>query len=715
MTTRTSLLRSVFARRIYSLFVLCALLPICLLAAISLVQVSRASRTDGMERLRHSGKNAGMTIMEALFLLEVELRSVAQTIDRGTAEDARLLRSGQAVDDEKRFLAFSLFSEGGEGTSLLGSPISLPRLLPEARRHLRSGKALLFRSPSGRICLAVTLGDDRTGDRLLVAEVNPDYLWSLVRRSLSPETELCVVDASGRLLFTTAEKPPRFLPQVVNRLATSSVGQLEWSGGEQEQLVSYWTAFLEPRYLSSSWSAVVSQERQVAFRQLRLFGRTFLLVVCLALILVSYLSGILIRRNLLPLATLRQGTQRLSQGELEVRLDLRSGDEFQELAENFNTMADRLERQFFATRETGRVVQEFLAAHDRDTVVRVALSSRGTAVLCQAIALSLMGTDPERDARTYLSLAGDGDPAPGRGRPTPFSGEEIAHLVEARGGHLHCSEVSNFSSLLRPLAVQGAHDFYLFPFFLGETLTGVLSIGYSQLPVQIQGDLARARHVADETAVALDNLRLMEELNQLNWGTIGALATAVDAKSPWTAGHSERVTRLALDIGRTMGLDEQALALLHLGGLFHDIGKIAVPEAILDKRDKLTDEEFALIKSHPSAGARILAPISAYEPVIPVVEQHHEWFNGEGYPQGLAGHEISQGGRILAVADVFDALISDRPYRAGWEQERVVSHIVGRAWSQFDPVVVEALLEVVADRESAAGDTAGERPEEGRA
>jgi len=205
--------------------------------------------------------------------------------------------------------------------------------------------------------------------------------------------------------------------------------------------------------------------------------------------------------------------------------------------------------------------------------------------------------------------------------------------------------------------------------------------------------------LASQVAVALSNAHLIEELDKLNWGTLTALARAVDAKSPWTAGHSERVTDLALKIGQTMGLSQEELQFVHRAGLLHDIGKIGIEASILDKPGKLTDEEYQVIKEHPGIGARILEPIGAYARVTPMVLQHHEWFNGKGYPGGLAGETICLGARILAVADVFDSLISDRPYRAGWERERAASFIKDGAGRQFDPNVVHAFSELMVQAE----------------
>jgi putative nucleotidyltransferase with HDIG domain len=132
--------------------------------------------------------------------------------------------------------------------------------------------------------------------------------------------------------------------------------------------------------------------------------------------------------------------------------------------------------------------------------------------------------------------------------------------------------------------------------------------------------------------------------------------------------------------------------LLQLSGLFHDIGKIGIPEYILDKPDRLTEEEYIIIKDHPRKGAEMLKPIRAYHEVIPIVAQHHEQYDGQGYPLGLSGGEIVLGARILAVADVFDALYSNRPYREGWEKARVISFLEEKAGSNFDPEVVKAFM-----------------------
>jgi len=190
-------------------------------------------------------------------------------------------------------------------------------------------------------------------------------------------------------------------------------------------------------------------------------------------------------------------------------------------------------------------------------------------------------------------------------------------------------------------------------------------------------------------------LEVNKKSDRLNRGTLTALARAIDAKSPWTAGHSERVTHLALKIGRILGLTREQLDNLRQAGLLHDIGKIGIPAKILDKPGKLTDEEYRIICEHPEKGAKILQPIEEYAEVIPVAMQHHEWFNGKGYPDGLPEEEISLGARILAVADVFDALTSDRPYRDGMPVQIAIEMIREASGIKFDPKVVDAFLKLL--------------------
>lgn len=180
--------------------------------------------------------------------------------------------------------------------------------------------------------------------------------------------------------------------------------------------------------------------------------------------------------------------------------------------------------------------------------------------------------------------------------------------------------------------------------------------------------------------------------------TIQALALALDAKDPYTLGHSERVAEYAEEVGRQMNLPESEIELLRYAGILHDIGKIGISDAVLNKVGKLTDAEFQLIQSHTTIGARVVKPMGVLRGVSQVIRHHHERYDGRGYPDGLKGEEIPLAARILAVADAFDAMTSDRVYRAGLAVDEAVEELIRNKGTQFDPRVVDVFVEKVLPR-----------------
>ena len=211
--------------------------------------------------------------------------------------------------------------------------------------------------------------------------------------------------------------------------------------------------------------------------------------------------------------------------------------------------------------------------------------------------------------------------------------------------------------------------------------------------------LLRIRRVESELALANRNLKqrtsdLVDQQRSLFLSTVKSLASAIDAKDEYTRHHSTRVTDFTLKIAGTMGFSEKEAGDLELAALLHDVGKIAVPENILNKPGKLSDQEFALIKEHPSRGESILKPVIELKEIARVVRAHHEHYDGTGYPDGLKGREIPLGARIMAVADAYDSITSERPYRKAASHRYAVKEIIRCSGTQFDPEVVEHCLEV---------------------
>lgn len=186
-----------------------------------------------------------------------------------------------------------------------------------------------------------------------------------------------------------------------------------------------------------------------------------------------------------------------------------------------------------------------------------------------------------------------------------------------------------------------------------------------------------------------------DELEKAYLDTIGILRYTVEAKDPYTRGHSDRVSELSVLIGKKMGLDENTLHTLKIGGLFHDIGKIGIPDSILLKESKLDDEEYSQIKNHPTIGSHMLGDADIFKDIIPMVKHHHERFDGRGYPSQLSGHDIPLIARIAAVADTFDAMTSKRTYRDALPIEVVISEFEKCSGSQFDPEIANVFLDIL--------------------
>jgi HD-GYP domain-containing protein (c-di-GMP phosphodiesterase class II) len=196
------------------------------------------------------------------------------------------------------------------------------------------------------------------------------------------------------------------------------------------------------------------------------------------------------------------------------------------------------------------------------------------------------------------------------------------------------------------------------------------------------------------------NVGLYRERETLLVSVVRALVSAVDAKDPYTCGHSERVALVARRLAQECGLDEQECDRVYLTGLLHDVGKIGVSDAVLGKPGKLTPEEFDEIKRHTELGWSILCELEQLHYVLPGVLHHHETYHGQGYPDALSGHEIPFMARILAVADAFDAMASDRPYRSGMALAKVTAILREGAGSQWDPLVIERFFAAFDEIES---------------
>ncbi len=237
------------------------------------------------------------------------------------------------------------------------------------------------------------------------------------------------------------------------------------------------------------------------------------------------------------------------------------------------------------------------------------------------------------------------------------------------------------SALIHPIAQDGA----VIGLFIAADKQG-------RDPIAASSDMKLLGATASHTGIFLENAALYDDLSAMFLGTLEALTASIDAKDPYTCGHSQRVAHLSKQLAAAIGLDEHTVERMHIAGIVHDVGKIGVPESVLTKPGRLTDEEFLLIRKHPEIGHRILKDIPQLQDILPGVLYHHERWDGDGYPHGLVGENIPLIARIICLADSFDAMSSTRTYRARLSRDEVLAEISRCAGAQFDAQLAEVFI-----------------------
>jgi putative nucleotidyltransferase with HDIG domain len=694
MKIDTTFLRSKVARRIFLQFILCALLPFGVLAVFSMREVTQQLTKESEARLLQSTRAQGMSVYERLTLLEAEMKLIAA--GRRSRADASLPAMEPILPQEMkdRFAGMEEAEPSGAAHTLFGDISVVPELSNREASWIQQGHTAISVHPGpnhSRIYMVRALDSHHPERGRLVAEINLHSLFGVA--ALPAHTDLCVLDASNRAIFCSAGNLPATSRQGDPKQG-AILPDLLRGGKEDSYITMQWEIFLKPQFGIPKWTMVLGEPRSEVLAVLVHFKKTFPQVILLSIWLVTLLSLIQIRRSLVPLERLQEATQRMSGFNFGTPVNVTSGDEFQDLAHSFNSMADRLSRQFHLLESINQIDRAVLSSLETDTIVRTVLRRMQQIVAFDCVSISVLGSGDSGTYRSYLSCVGNEfERLVGTGRLTAEERQQLCSSPEV----IFLDVRSDLPGYLAAMNLRGMKFFMVLPLIHQQKVLGTIGLGHSVLLPRSDEDVFRARQVADQVAVALSNAALIKELADLHIGTLTALARAIDAKSGWTSGHSERVTDLAVNIGRRLGLPTKDLETLHRGGLLHDIGKIGIPAAILDKPGKLNAEELQLMREHVRIGARILEPIPGFEDVLPIVLQHHEWYDGSGYPDRLAGESISLHARIFALADCYDALISARPYRPALDHTQVMEMIWKESGTHFDPEVVEAFHRLMSE------------------
>lgn len=262
-------------------------------------------------------------------------------------------------------------------------------------------------------------------------------------------------------------------------------------------------------------------------------------------------------------------------------------------------------------------------------------------------------------------------------------GETVLLLKGVKDPRFGVVDIGIEASITSPLMVRGKS-------------IGVITVGSRTPDERYTSDaLEEFGDFAAQAAVSIENTKLNERLEDTYLGAIASLAAAIEARDPYTVGHSARVTQYSVAIAESMGLSSEDVEEVKLAALLHDLGKIGVPDNILNKAGRLTEKEYSAIKMHPVLSMRIIEPLPHLGNIIPIIYHHHERYDGLGYVDGKAGDDIPLGARILAVADSFEAMTSDRPYRKALSREEAMAELLRNSGSQFDPEAVRHFMNLL--------------------
>lgn len=269
---------------------------------------------------------------------------------------------------------------------------------------------------------------------------------------------------------------------------------------------------------------------------------------------------------------------------------------------------------------------------------------------------------------------------------SPYHGDQVVEEIRKFDKELYILLLTGHKDLAPPLEtikkldIQGyCEKSNKFDQLLLLIESGIKSIKQMQEIKRINGELSQAK----------------DKLEKAYLESIETLRYTVEAKDPYTKGHSDRVAEFSVLIGKKLGLSEEDLKTLRIGGLFHDIGKIGIPDSILLKDERLTPEEYSEIKHHPSIGTHILSNATIFSNIIPIVKHHHERYDGRGYPENLKGEDIPLLARIATVADAFDAMSSRRTYRNSLDINTIIDEIKKNSGTQFDSKITDVFLDIL--------------------
>ena len=501
MQIEYSFLRSRVARRVFALFILCALLPVGALSLVSMTDVTSQLTQQAERRVRQESKAMGMAVYQRLLLLEAEFLSTIAQHRTGLAAQSGDGPS-QVLPSLPGFVGMASLSENGETSVFLGDLRVIPVLSQAQRMLLRQNKTLLIVEPTGqeRSRFFFSRLSDVDG-RVVVAELNHDYLWDLGgSMTLPADTSMCVFGQERIVLFCS-HAAPAGLTQQWSAQSGGSVGLFEWRDEQDVYLAGSWAIPLRFQFLTAQWTVVLSEPRSSVLAPLASFRYRFILIVVVAVFAAALLSVSQIRKFMGPLEKLGEGTRRVAARNFSQPLQVKSGDEFEELAGSFNAMANRLHQQFTQLATIHEIDRSVLSVLDPSRIVDTVLARLREVSPCEGIAVLLI--DPADAARGWFYARVGSAGAETSMAGVAVSEDERRMLAAHQGSAMVNSPAAG--GVFGPLCGPGVASLLILPLFRGQDLLGGIALSYRRAPDMNDERLAQLRQLADQVAVALSN------------------------------------------------------------------------------------------------------------------------------------------------------------------------------------------------------------------
>jgi signal transduction histidine kinase len=500
-----SFLSSRVARRVFFLFILCALLPVGALSLVSFSDVTGQLTQQAERRVRQESKVVGMAIYQRLLFLESKLLSL---IVQGhpSSSPGPLGSQQEAMPNTPLFLGLAQVIKGGAVQVLFGENHVLPALSPTQWSLLRDNKTHLItannRAGSRRVFLVRAVSSGMPEEQAVIAEINGEYIWGLVRQvALPTDLAMCVFASATEILFCSESAPAQLPGQWSRHEGNDNPSVYEWSDGQDSYIAGYWAIPLRYQFSTAPWTVLLSESRRSVLAPLASFHYRFSLVVVIALLCVALLSVNQIRKTMVPLEELGEGTRRIAKRNFATPVQVKSGDEFEELAASFNAMACRLNQQFTQLATIHEIDRSVLSVLDPSRIVNTVLARLREVSPCQGLAVLLIDPSERTRGWLYARLGPESQQTTMQG--VTVTEAESRMLTAHRDG----------STLVQPsgagafaaLRGRGNESLLVLPLFRSHDLLGGIVLSYRQAPDMHEDHIMQLRQLADQVAVALSN------------------------------------------------------------------------------------------------------------------------------------------------------------------------------------------------------------------